>query len=295
MKLGLAIVAALVVVVAGLAWFLTAPRPVSAEIARAVAEPGDPEAGRIVFHLGGCASCHTSSDADAKAMRLGGGKALKTPFGSFYPPNISPDPVDGIGKWTTVDFANAVLAGVAPDGRHLYPAFPYPSYRHMAVKDVRDLHAFLMTLPKVSGKPPPDDLKFPFSIRRAVGVWKLLYMPWTVDPPAVAPTETEARGRYIVEGPGHCGECHTPRSFLGGMIQSEALTGAAVEGKRAPNITASGLKKWSEQDIEDALSTGFTPDGDVLGGAMGEVIANISQAPAADLAAIAHYLKGFSP
>ena len=295
MKLGLSLLAALVVAAAALGWFLTAPRPISAEIARAVSGPGDPEAGRIVFHLGGCASCHAASDADAKAMRLGGGAALKTPFGSFYPPNISPDPVDGIGKWTGVEFANAVLAGVGPRDEHLYPAFPYPSYRNMAIKDVRDLHAFLMTLPRVSGKPPPNALAFPFSIRRAVGVWKLLYMPWRVDPPDEAPKAIEARGRYIVEGPGHCGECHTPRSFLGGMIQSRALTGAVIDGKRAPNITARGLKSWSEQDIAEAISTGFTPDGDILGGAMGEVIANLSQAPAKDLAAIAHYLKSFTP
>ena len=294
MKVILALLAAVAVLFAGAGWVLTAPRPVSAAIARAVSEPGDPEAGRAVYYVAGCGACHTTGKGDGKTIRLGGGAELKTPFGSLYPPNISPDRADGIGAWSAADFANALLAGVSRNGEHLYPAFPYPSYHRVAIQDVRDVYAFLRTTEPVSGKAPPNALRFPFSIRRAVGVWKLLYMPWTIDPPAAAPKELEARGRYLVEGPGHCGECHSPRTFLGGVIESRRLTGAVLpDGKKAPNITASGLKNWSEQDVADALATGLTPDGDVLAGAMEEVVANLSHAPSQDLAAIAHYVKTF--
>ena len=168
---------------------------------------------------------------------------LKTPFGSFYPPNISPDPADGIGKWSAENFADALMAGVTPQGEHLYPAFPYPSYHRMSIKDVRDLFAFLRTLPPVPGRAPPNALKFPFSVRRAVGFWKLLYMPKIDHPLAVDPTDQEPLGSYLVSGPGHCAECHSPRDFLGGIIASRRLTGGPLpDGKgKAPNITAHGL------------------------------------------------------
>ena len=293
-----ALAVGIVIMVVGLAaaaWVVTAPRRIDPETARAVSAPGDPAAGRIVFFLAGCASCHMSPGA-TDPLRLGGGRELKTPFGSFYPPNISQDRADGIGAWPAADFANALMGGVSPGGRHLYPAFPYPSYARMSVKDVRDLFAFLRTVPPVSGRPPPDALAPPFSIRRMVGFWKLLYMP-VVRPLAEDPQGPEARGRYLVEGPGHCGECHSPRTFLGGVIWSRRLTGAPLlEGKgKAPNITAEGLSDWSESDIAYALSTGLTPSGDSLGSAMAEVVRNLSQVPEGDLAAIAHYLKTFKP
>jgi mono/diheme cytochrome c family protein len=286
----------LLVALAAAAWVLTAPRGIDPETARAVSAPGDPAAGRIVFFLAGCESCH-QSPGQGDPLRLGGGQELKTPFGSFFPPNISPDRHDGIGGWSAQDFANAVMAGVSPGGRHLYPAFPYPSYARMSVRDVRDLYAFLRTAPPVPGRAPPNALAFPFSIRRAVGFWKLLYMPTVAHPLAEDPRAPEARGRYLVEGPGHCGECHSPRTFLGGVIASRRLTGAPLpEGKgKAPNITAAGLADWSESDIAYALSTGLTPSGDSLGGPMAAVVRNLSQVPQDDLAAIAHYLKTFKP
>jgi mono/diheme cytochrome c family protein len=288
-------VAILVAGAAAAAWVLTAPRPIDEATARAVSEPGDPGAGRIVFFLAGCDSCHMSP-GQTDPLRLGGGQELKTPFGSFFPPNISPDRADGIGAWSAADFANALMAGVSRDGRHLYPALPYASYTRMSVKDVRDLFAFLKTTPPVPGRAPPDRLGFPFSIRRAVGFWKLLYMP-AIRPILAAPTDLEGRGRYLVEGPGHCGECHTPRTFLGGPIESRRLTGAplpAGKGKSA-NITAAGLSDWSESDIAYALSTGLTPSGDSLGGPMAAVVRNLSQVPQDDLNAIAHYIKTFRP
>ena len=223
------------------------------------------------------------------------GRSLKTPFGTFFPPNISPDPAGRIGAWRAADLANALMAGVSPKGEHLYP--PHPSYRRMSLTDVRDLFAFLRTTAPVAGRAPPHALAFPFSIRRAVGFWKLLYLPEIAHPPAADPTDLEDRGRSLVEGPGHCAECHSPRTFLGGIIASRRLTGGPLpDGKgKAPNITAAGLADWSESDIADALSTGFTPSGDTLGGPMAAMVRNLAQAPAADLAAIAHYLKTYKP
>lgn len=275
------------------AWLATAPRRISPRIAAAVSEPGDPAAGKIVLAIAGCESCHMSP-GQTDPLRLGGGMELKTPFGPFYPPNISPDPKDGIGAWSAAEFADAVMAGVSRDGEHLYPALPYASYARMSEKDVRDLYAFLRTTPPVSGRARPNELSFPFSIRRGVGFWKLLYMP-KVDPPAAAPTDGAALGRYLVEGPGHCAECHSPRTILGGIDWSRRLTGGRLpDGKKAPDITAKGLRDWSESDISDALSTGFTPSGDALGGPMAAVVRSLAQAPDADLDAIARYLKGFN-
>ena len=290
----IALAAALLAAAAAAAWLATGPRGVSVEVAAAMSEPGDPEAGKDVFYLAGCKSCHMSP-GQKDPLRLGGGRELKTPFGSFFPPNISPDSRDGIGAWTAAEFADALMAGVSPRGDHLYPAFPYSSYRRMSIKDVRDLFAFLHTTPPVSGRAPSNALKFPFSVRRGVGFWKLLYMP-KIDPPlAVDPTDEEALGRYLVNGPGHCAECHSPRDFFGGIIASRRLTGGPLPDGRgkAPNITAEGLKDWSEDDVETALSTGFTPSGDVLGSAMTAVVRSLKKVPEPDLAAIAHYLKAY--
>ena len=218
---------------------------------------------------------------------------MKTPFGPITPPNISPDPADGIGKWSAQDFARAVYEGVNPADRHLYPAFPYPSYRHMSVEDVRDLWAFLRTLPPVKGSTPPPGFAFPFNIRSAIGIWKRLYLPPVSPPATVAVSDTAAYGRYLVEGAGHCGECHTPRGLLGAPIPAQALAGAPMpDGKgKAPNITPAGLAKWSQDDVETALSLGIKPDGDTLGGAMAEIVRNLTQLPKPYIKAIALYLK----
>jgi mono/diheme cytochrome c family protein len=283
MRVLLALVA-LALIGAGAFWFLSAPRPLDAGVAQAMDPPGDPRRGEIVFWAGGCASCHAKPDAPTE---LGGGAPLKTPFGVIYAPNISPDPQDGLGKWSAQYFAHAVYDGVDDEGAHLYPVFPYTSYRRMSVGDVGDLWAFLRTLPPVKGQAPPPDFGFPFNIRRTIGVWKRLYLP------RLAPADVSDRGRYLVEGAGHCGECHTPRDFLGGPVAGKALTGAPMpDGKgKAPDITPGGLAKWSQDDVETALSTGITPDGDSLGGAMAEVVRNLEHLPKADISAIARYLK----
>ena len=282
--------------VAAALWFVSAPRGIDAAVAEAVSRPGDPVAGRIVFFIAGCESCHMSPGQN-DPLKLGGGMELKSPFGSFYPPNISPDRDDGIGAWTAADVANAIVAGVSRGGEHLYPALPYASYRRMSTRDVGDLVAFLRTTEPVKGKAPPNALSFPFSIRRAVGFWKLLYMPRIEHPTASEPTDPPELGRYLVQGPGHCAECHSPRTFLGGIVKSRRLTGGPLpDGKgKAPDITAAGLRDWTEDDIETALSTGFTPKGDALGGPMAAVVRSLSQVPAADLEAVAAYLKSYRP
>jgi mono/diheme cytochrome c family protein len=273
---------------ASAAWLLSVPRTIDPETAAAVSPPGDAAAGKIVFYAGGCDSCHASPGQPDPL-----GLALKTAFGSFYPPNISPDEKDGIGAWSVVDFANALLEGVAPGGTHLYPAFPYTSYRRMAPKDVRDLFAYMKTLPPVSGRPPPTSLAFPFDIRRGVGLWKLWYLGPLGNPDSSGESEPWRLGRYLVEGPGHCAECHSPRDFLGGIIATERLAGGPMpDGKgKAPSLMASALADWSKADIVEALSSGFTPSGDSLGGAMAGVVRNTAQLPASYREAIAEYLK----
>jgi mono/diheme cytochrome c family protein len=230
-------------------------------------------------------------------LQLGGGLALKTPFGTFYPPNISTDPVDGIGAWRPVDVADALLSGVSPAGKHLYPAFPYPSYQRMTQKDVSDLIAFLRTVPPVKGKAPADALAFPFSVRPAVGLWKLLYFDNAGLRPDSSQSEQWNRGRYLVEGPGHCGECHTPRGFLGERELSRALAGAPLpdgHGKAA-SLRGGDFLNWTEADIVEALTSGFTPSGDVLGAGMSAVVRNLAELPESDRQAIAVYLKSLPP
>lgn len=281
-------------------WLLSAPVKLDAA-ALAQLGPGDATKGKRIFYAGGCTSCHAKpgSQGDAR-LQLVGGLQLKTPFGTFVPPNISQNPKDGIGAWSVDDLANAMLKGVSPSGQHFYPAFPYASYARMKPSDIADLYAFLKTLPAVAGKAPDNSLAFPFSIRRGVGLWKRLYLS---DQPVVAladgAPDPVASGRYLVEGPGHCGECHTPRDFAGGTKKGEWLAGAvAAEGSGVvPNITSGkgGIASWSEADIANYLETGFTPNFDSVGGAMVDVQRNMAELTAGDRAAIAAYLKAVPP
>lgn len=281
-------------------WFLSAPVRLDAATVAQLG-PGDAAKGKRIFYAGGCTSCHSKPGAEGDArLELVGGLELKTPFGTFVPPNISQDQKDGIGAWSEEDFANAMLKGVSPSGQHFYPAFPYASYARMKPADIADLYAFLKTLPAVAGKAPDHRLSFPFNIRRGIGLWKLLYL--SPEPVIALPAGTPDNvlaGRYLVEGPGHCGECHTPRDFAGGVKKAEWLAGAvAAEGSGVvPNITSGdgGIKDWSDADIANYLETGFTPEFDSVGGAMVEVQRNMAQLTADDRAAIAAYLKAVPP
>ncbi len=308
MRKALVVVATALILGAALFYVLTIPRridPATLPTTSNAAFDAAAAAGRgeRIFWAGGCTSCHAAPGAKGEdRLKLPGGAPLVTAFGSFRAPNISPHKADGIGAWSLADFANAMQRGVDPDGRHLYPAFPYTSYIRMTPTDIADLFAYMQTLPKVVGKAPDNSLSFPFNIRRGIGLWKLFFLndtPETILPATATPAARA--GQYLVEGPGHCGQCHTPRTLggLGGLHTSRWLAGAPkLEGKRrTPNITphASGIGAWSASEIAEYLETGFTPDYDSVGGAMVEVQSNMAQLTSADRAAIAAYLKAIPP
>ena len=291
--------AALAVVGGALLYVASAPRALpQAELAALPA--GDAARGETWFWAGGCASCHAADKAEGdERLKLGGNRVLATPFGDFAVPNISPHPTDGIGGWSAADFANAMLRGVAPDGRHYYPAFPYASFSRMQPQDVADLWAFLGTLPPVAGRGPESSLRFPYSLRRGIGLWKLAFL---TDAPAVAVDTSDpvvARGQYLVEGASHCGECHTPRNFAGAMDTSRWLGGApSPEGRgRVPNVTGGegGIGDWSEADLVYFFESGFKPDFDTAGGSMVAVQQNLAMLAEGDREAIAAYLKAIPP
>jgi mono/diheme cytochrome c family protein len=223
---------------------------------------------------------------------------MKTPFGTLIAPNISPDPNDGIGRWSEADFVTALWKGTSPDGRHYYPAFPYTSYQRMSLADVRDLFAYLKTLPPVAGRAGEHRMSFPFNIRRLVGGWKWLYLDgekFTPDPNR--PAEWN-RGAYLVNGPGHCAECHSPRNLFGAIVEGQRFAGGPdPEGADGwvPNITQAGIGSYTVDDIKRVLTTGDTPSGDSVGGSMGKVVGNIAQLSDADRSAMALYLKSLPP
>jgi mono/diheme cytochrome c family protein len=295
---GLAILA-----VIGAAGFWLATSPAAYEAVRADGRNTPTAArnvdnGRTMFHAGGCASCH-AVPGESDRTKLGGGLALHSPFGTFYVPNISPDPKDGIGSWSQAAFIKAMREGVSPDGRHYYPAFPYTSYQRMSADDLADLFAYIKTLPPVSGRVRDHDLPFPFTVRRGLGLWKLAFLDGRALEPDPSKSPEWNRGRYLVEGPGHCAECHSPRTLAGNIESGKRFSGGPdPEGKGfVPNITSdkSGLGGWSKGDIAELLKTGFTPEYDAVGGSMAPVIKNTSQLSDADRAAMAEYIKSLPP
>ena len=286
-------------------WIVTLP----ATVAASALSPRVPDLGngKTMFNIGGCASCHAVPDKDPDKInlaQLGGGLVLESGFGSFTVPNISPDPADGIGAWSEADFVTALWDGTAPGGEHLYPAFPYTAYRLMKLDDVRDLFAYLKTLPPVKNKPGDHHLTFPFDIRRLLGAWKMLYLKDGPFKPDLTKSAQWNRGAYLVNGPGHCAECHSPRDALGGIIDSERFAGGpTLDGKGwVPNITPAGLGHgplgdvtWTEKDIASFLGDGMTPVGDFAGAEMADVILGTSQLSAQDRKAIASYIAALPP
>lgn len=288
----LAVVGMVIVVALALAafWFLTIPETVPAS----ALGPRTPALanGKTMFLAGGCASCHAVPKQEDKT-KLGGGLALGSPFGTFYVPNISSDRTDGIGAWSEAQFVTAMVKGTSPTGEHLFPAFPYTSYQRMTLDDLRDLFAYLKTLPPVTGKARDHALPFPFNIRRTLGLWKFLFLdgrPFTPNPSQSAEWN---RGAYLVNAPGHCAECHSPRNMLGAIKRNLRFTGGpSPDGQGGvPNITQQKLKNWTVKDIADTLTTGMTPDADFVGGSMVEVVRNTSQLSEADREAMATYVK----
>jgi mono/diheme cytochrome c family protein len=288
----LAVLAAVVGV--GVFWLVTMPATVPAS----ALAPHTPnlDNGRAMFFAGGCSSCHATPNQDDRT-KLGGGVALKSPFGTFYAPNISPDPNDGIGRWSDANFVTAMVKGTSPNGEHYYPAFPYTSYQRMRTDDLRDLFAYLKTLPAVQGRARGHDLPFPYNIRRTLGGWKFLFLDGETFKPDVSKDEAWNRGAYLVNGPGHCAECHSPRNALGGLVESQRFAGGPdPEGEGwVPNITQNSLSKWSQEDIARLLANGELPDGDSVGGNMGKVVGNTSKLGDADRSAMAAYIKSLPP
>lgn len=253
---------------------------------------GEAGRGEQLFWAGGCVSCHAAPGAEGEdKLILAGGMRLESPFGTFVSPNISSDPTHGIGAWSVNDLANAMLRGVSPEGAHYYPSFPYTSYARMSAQDIADLKAYLDTLPASDTLSAPHEMGFPFTIRRGIGLWKLLNLDpdWVMADPGDAVLE---RGRFLVEGPGHCSECHTPRDGFGGLDTANWMAGGPNPSGpgRIPSLLPDALT-WSATDIAYYLESGFTPDFDSAGGHMASVVSNMEKLPAADREAIAAYIK----
>lgn len=272
-----------------LAWTAT---PASAETAAGVEQLR--ERGAYVLRAAGCVACHTDEENDGPF--LAGGRALETPFGTFYSPNITFDREHGIGAWQAQDFFRALGHGVAPDGSSYYPVFPYTSYTRMRREDMFALWAYLASVPKSARKNTPHDLVWYMRFRVANRVWKWLFFEPGVFQPDEKRSKSWNRGAYLVKAMAHCAECHTPRTRLGNLDKNLAYAGAreGPEGESTPNITPdkdTGIGEWRRSELVDYLSEGLLPDGDYAGGIMVDVIGDgLKYLSAEDLQAIAEFI-----
>lgn len=253
--------------------------------------------GELLFNIGGCANCHTAKDGSP----LAGGDPIRTPYGTFHAPNITPDRETGLGLWTEEQFIRAMREGVGPTGTPFYPAFPFTSYTHMPDEDLRALKAYLDAVPAVRREDRPHELHFPYDLRLALWPWRWAFFrprPFVADP---TKDEIWNRGAYLVNGPGHCQECHTPRTWWGVLDEERAFTGSDLgpDIGRAPNITPHlerGIGSWTRGDFEALLQLGMLPDGDFVGGDMAKVVRNgTAKLPPEDQQAIITYLQSLPP
>lgn len=262
----------------------------------AVAADADTVArGGYLITAGGCISCHT--DFKKKGKPFAGGAPIKTPFGAFYPPNITPDKQHGIGSWTDEDFIRAMRDGRNPDGAHYFPAFPYTSYTQITEPDLKAMKAYLFSIPAVAKASAPHDISFPFSWRFLQTGWKLLFFRNERFKPDAAKSDEINRGAYLANALAHCGECHTPRNALGGLDYDRWMAGTedGPEGESVPNLTPFSLT-WTVPEIVEYLKSGQNPDFDFAGSLMAEVIEhNTGKLTEADRVAIATYLKSLKP
>jgi mono/diheme cytochrome c family protein len=253
------------------------------------------ERGRYLAVLGDCVSCHTAPGGKPFA----GGAALETPFGALIGPNITPDVVTGVGAWSEEDFRRAMHEGISRGGARLYPAMPYPAYTKVTRDDVSAIWAYLRSLDPVRNEVQPNQLRFPFNVRRpATSTWDLINFRPGAFQPNPAKSDAWNRGAYLVEGLGHCGTCHTPKNITGGDRGSEALQGALLQDWYAPDLTEdprTGIGSWSIEEIVRYLKTGANSY-DIASGPMAEAVSNsTSKMTDADLLAIATYLKDRAP
>ncbi len=253
--------------------------------------------GQLLYNAAGCRSCHLPGPdlKDVDASLPAGGAPLKTPVGTFYPPNLTPDAETGLGQWTDLQFVNAVQRGISPEGTHYIPAFPYTSYAAMRTEDVLDIRAYLATLTPVKSPERAADIPAAFLVRRGIGLWNWIGLDTAKWQPDSSQSEAWNRGSYLVNGPGHCGECHTPRNLVMARDNSQFLNGGPhPEGEgRVPSLR--GLVERGRykdaKDIASALQFGEMMGYDKLSsGGMGQVQRNISQLPEADIQAIGEYL-----
>ncbi|WP_421694372.1 c-type cytochrome [Aestuariivirga sp.] len=296
-RMGLLAAAGAVILTAGaaLAWGMSTPHPLAE--AALPAHVADAANGKILFNAAGCLSCHKPGP-DLKGVDASlpaGGAPFKTPVGVFYPPNLTPDPETGIGTWTDIQFVNAVQHGISPEGENLIPAFPYTSYARMKTEDVLDIRAYLASLPPVSAPEKEAEVPAAWLVRRGVGLWKHLGLDtaqWTPDPTQSASWN---RGSYLANGPGHCNECHTPRSSLMVADMSRQFAGGPHPGGEGKVPSLRGLiargKYKDAADLASAFQNGeMMGYEDMSSGGMGEVQTNLSKLPDADVQALAEYI-----
>jgi len=253
------------------------------------------ERGRYIFNAAGCISCHTGD------RPLAGRRPIATPFGTFYSPNITPDREHGVGTWSAEDFIRALREGVSPQGRHYYPAFPYPTYTRMTREDMLALWAYLQAQPAFPVPDRPHELPWPVTSQTLLGMLKRgMFTPGVYSND---PTKSPAwnRGAYLATALGHCTECHTPRGWTGIPLGNRYLAGTrkGPEGVRVPNITphsVTGIGNWSRQEMVDFLNTGRRPDGRYTGSLMAEVLGTSGMHLSSyDKHALATYLGSLPP
>jgi mono/diheme cytochrome c family protein len=271
------------------------PRPaVPAHVDAAAAKRGE-----YLVTAAGCAGCHT--DKAHGGAPFAGGKAIMTPFGAYISRNITPDPAFGIGGWSDGDFLRALRHGISPAGEHYFPAFPYTSFTGMTDRDILDIKAYLFTQAPAAARNRPHEVGFPFDVRLTMIVWRGLYFSEGPLQPDPAQSAQWNRGAYLVNAVAHCGECHTPRTWLGALDRARPFNGGKLAGpgnNHAPNITSDptdGIGKWSIAEIETVLKTGLTPDGDFVEAPMSDVVADTAKLTDSDRAAIAAYVKSLPP
>ncbi|MCQ2030849.1 c-type cytochrome [Stutzerimonas zhaodongensis] len=260
----------------------------------ALAQPADQallERGQYLTQTADCLACHVTDGGKPYA----GGLPVKMPFGTLYSTNITPDKETGIGNWSDDDFVEAMQQGVSPDGKHYYPAFPYTSYTLMPREDILAIKAYLFSLEPVNQPNKENDIGFPFNQRWGIALWNMLFLDDERFEPDPEQSEQWNRGAYLVEGPGHCGECHTPRNFMQAKKASEALGGATIQGWAAWNITGdeqSGIGGWPDEALASYMATGVAPGYGVAGGPMAEVVNHsLRHLTPEDIQAIVVYLK----